>query len=106
AETYGEQRWPMVRDSGGLLQFADAALTKSGTSTLQCALSLTPMVIAYRMNPLTFAIARRVVQVEHIGLVNLIAEKRLAPEFVQDAATPESLANALFPLIAPGDARE
>ena len=94
-----------MQDSADLLNFAQAALTKSGTSTLQCALSLTPMVIAYRMNPLTFAIARRVVEVEHIGLVNLIAGRKVAPEFVQDAATPEALADALLPLVREGAAR-
>lgn len=103
---YGDVNWPLVQDSGDLLNFAHAALTKSGTSTLQCALSLTPMVIAYRMNPLTYAIARRVVEVEHIGLVNLIAGRQVAPEFVQDAATPEALANALLPLVREGETRE
>ena len=98
--------WPRVKNSADLLTFAHAALTKSGTSTLQCALSLTPMVIAYRMNPLTYTIARNVVEVEHIGLVNLIAGKRLVPEFVQDAATPSALANALAAVTAEGAERD
>jgi lipid-A-disaccharide synthase len=98
--------WPRVKNSTELLHFAHAALTKSGTSTLECALSVTPMVIAYRMNPLTYAIARNVVEVEHIGLVNLIAGKRIAPEFVQDEATPRALANALAAITAEGEARE
>ena len=55
---------------------------------------------------MTFEIARHVVDVEHIGLVNLIAGKRLAPELVQDAATPESLSAALLPLVRPGPVRE
>ncbi|HET9439325.1 MAG TPA: hypothetical protein VFO52_04110, partial [Longimicrobiales bacterium] len=97
---------PRVQESADLLTFAHAALTKSGTSTLECALTLTPMVIAYRMNPLTYAIARRVVAVEHIGLVNLIAGERVAPEFVQDAATPQALSAALLPLIREGEVRE
>jgi lipid-A-disaccharide synthase len=66
-------RWPRARNGAELLGFAHAALTKSGTSTLECALSLTPMVIAYRMSALSYLIARNVVEVEHIGLVNLIA---------------------------------
>lgn len=98
--------WPRVQNSSDLLKFAHSALTKSGTSTLECALSLTPMVIAYRMNPLTYAIARNVVEVEHIGLVNLIAGARVAPEFVQDAATPETLAHALAEMTAEGPKRE
>jgi lipid-A-disaccharide synthase len=98
--------FPATRESRELLQHAHAALTKSGTSTLECALALTPMVIAYRMNPFTYRIAKRLVDVEHIGLVNLIAGKRVAPEFVQDAATPASLAAALLPLLQDGPPRE
>ena len=98
--------WPRVRDAAELLHFADAALTKSGTSTLECALTLTPMVIAYRMNPLTYRIARSVVDVEHIGLVNLIAGKRVAAEFVQDEATPAALAQAVLRVTAPGPERD
>jgi lipid-A-disaccharide synthase len=97
--------FPTTRDSRALLEHAHAALTKSGTSTLECALSITPMVIAYRMHPLTYRIAKRLVEVEHIGLVNLIAGKRVAPEFIQNAATPEALAHALIPLLQEGSAR-
>ena len=63
------------------------------------------MVVAYRMAPLSFALARRVVKVPHIALANLIAERRVAPEFVQDAATPEALAEALLPLLDEGSAQ-
>lgn len=98
--------WPRARDSAELLGFAHAALTKSGTSTLECALAVTPMVIAYRMSTLSYLIARNVVEVEHIGLVNLIAGERLAPEFVQDAATPEALAAALVAVTRDGSERE
>ena len=98
--------WPRVPHAAELLEFAHVALTKSGTSTLQCALSLTPMVIAYRMNPLTYRIARRVVDVEHIGLVNLIAGERVAAEYVQDEATPAALAAAVAEISRAGPARE
>jgi lipid-A-disaccharide synthase len=98
--------YPRTRDTRALLAHAHGALTKSGTSTLECALSLTPMVIAYRMHPLTYRIAKRVVDVEHIGLVNLIAGKRLAPELIQDAATAEAMAAALLPLLQDGPRRD
>jgi len=98
--------YPRTADTGSLLAHAHAALTKSGTSTLECALSVTPMVIAYRMHALTYMIAKSVVDVEHIGLVNLIAGKRVAPELVQDAATPQALAGELVRLIRPGGARD
>ena len=106
AESLSAFGYPLVNNSSDLLSFAHAALTKSGTSTLECALSLTPMVIAYRMNPISFLIARNVVEVEHIGLVNLIAGARVAPEFVQDDATPNALAQALAPLTRAGAERE
>jgi lipid-A-disaccharide synthase len=59
----------------------------------------TPMVVTYRMNRLTFAMARRLVQVEHVALVNLVAGRRVVPERIQDQATPESLSDALLPFL-------
>jgi lipid-A-disaccharide synthase len=102
AEVFAATALPRTSASRELLHHADAALVKSGTTTLEAALALTPMVIAYRMHPLTYRLARRLVEVEHIGLVNLVAGERIAPELIQDAATPESLARALLPLLATG----
>jgi lipid-A-disaccharide synthase len=97
---YAGALWPLVESTGGmLLQYATAALVKSGTTTLEAGIAGTPMAVVYRMAPLSYALARRVVKVPHIALANLIAERRVAPEFVQDAATPESLADALLPLL-------
>jgi lipid-A-disaccharide synthase len=86
-------------DSATLFAAADAGLCKSGTTTLEAALAGMPMVIAYRMHPATFAIARRAVRVPDIGLVNLVAGHRVAPELVQQAATAEALARAVHPLL-------
>ena len=105
-EALADVAWPRARNSAELLTFARTALTKSGTSTLECALAITPMVIAYRMNPISFFVARNVVEVKHIGLVNLIAGDRVAPEFVQDRATPERLAKALAAITSDGYERE
>jgi lipid-A-disaccharide synthase len=80
---------------------ADAGLCKSGTTTLEAALADVPMAIAYRLNPVSFAIANRVLQVPHVGLVNLIAEREVSPEFLQRAATPAALADAVLPLLDP-----
>jgi lipid-A-disaccharide synthase len=97
---YEGARWPLVESTGGmLLQYATAALVKSGTTTLEAGIAAIPMVVVYRMAPLSYALARRVVKVPHIALANLIAERRVAPEFVQDAATPQALAHALLPLL-------
>lgn len=97
---------PVADSPRALLAHAHTALVKSGTTTLETALSGVPMVIAYRTHPLTFWIARRLVDVEHIGLVNLVAGERLAPELLQGAATPEALAAALLPLVDAGSVRD
>lgn len=97
---YSEQPWPTTADGEALLHFARAALVKSGTTTLQAALAETPFVAVYRMNPLSYRIARRLVRVPHIALANLVAEERLAPELVQDEAEPGRLADLLEPLLA------
>jgi lipid-A-disaccharide synthase len=78
---------------------ADAALCKSGTSTLESALAGTPLVVAYRMHPLSYLLARRLVRVSWIGMVNLVAGRQVAPEFVQGAVTVEALARAVRPLL-------
>ena len=78
---------------------ADAALSKSGTTTLEAALAGAPQVVAYRMNGLTYQLARRLVRVPHIGMVNLVAERRVAPELIQDEVTPERLAAEVLPLL-------
>jgi len=80
---------------------ADAALCKSGTTTLEAAVAGTPLVVAYRMHPLSYLLARRLVRVDWIGMVNLVAGRQVAPEFIQGAATAEALARAVRPLLDP-----
>jgi lipid-A-disaccharide synthase len=82
--------------SHDVMAAADVVLVTSGTATLETMLFNRPMVIAYRMSPITFSIARRVVNVPYIGLPNLLANERLVPEFIQNDATPENLCNALL----------
>jgi lipid-A-disaccharide synthase len=96
--------FPATTDGWSLLHHARAALVKSGTSTLQAALARTPLVVTYRVHPVTFAMAQRLVKVPHVGLVNLVAGERVAPELLQDEATPERLAAALLPLLDEHDA--
>jgi lipid-A-disaccharide synthase len=78
---------------------ADAALVKSGTSTLELALAGVPMVVAYRVNPLSAAIAKRLVKVKYAGLVNLLAGREVAPELIQTRCTPPLLEAALGRLL-------
>ena len=88
-----------------VLRAADAALCKSGTTTLEAAVAGCPLVVAYRTSPWTYAIARRVVKIPNIGLVNVVAGKEIAREFVQDAVVPERVADALDPLLDLHNAR-
>ena len=81
------------------LAAADIALVASGTATLESALFKTPMVIAYRQSPVTWALMRRMLYLPYIGLPNILAGEYLVPEFVQDQATPGALANALLDLL-------
>jgi lipid-A-disaccharide synthase len=95
--------YPVVDSSSlALLRAADAALCKSGTTTLEAAVAGCPLVVAYRTSAWTHAIARRLVKIPHIGLVNVVAGREVAREFVQSEVTPVALADALEPLLTPG----
>jgi lipid-A-disaccharide synthase len=78
---------------------SSVALTKSGTSTLELAMANVPMVVTYRVNPLTAAIARRLVTVPYAALVNLLAQREVVPELIQAACTPDRLAAAVRALL-------
>jgi lipid-A-disaccharide synthase len=92
-------------DASGLLAAADAALVKSGTTTLEAAISGTPMVVAYKVHPLTYQLAQRVRTVKWVSLVNLVAGSEVVPELLQDHAETEPLAAAVRPLLDPDDPR-
>jgi lipid-A-disaccharide synthase len=79
---------------------ADAALCKSGTTSLEAALAGTPHVVAYRTHPVTWAAARRLVRVPWVSLVNLLSGEAVVPELLQGAATARGLADAVGPLLA------
>ncbi|WLH69716.1 lipid-A-disaccharide synthase [Pseudomonas sp. FP2309] len=85
------------------LAACDAVLIASGTATLEALLYKRPMVVAYRLAPLTFWILKRMVKSPYISLPNLLAQRLLVPELLQDDATPEALAQTLLPLIDGGD---
>ena len=77
----------------------DAVLCVSGTVTLQIALAGTPMVILYKASPLSYAIGSRLVKIDHFGLANIVAGKRIVPEYVQDEASPETLSGEILRLL-------
>lgn len=88
------------------LAACDAVLIASGTATLEAMLFKRPMVVAYRMAGLTFKILKRLVKVGHVALPNLLAGREVAPEFLQDAATPEALGGALLARLQPSPERD
>jgi lipid-A-disaccharide synthase len=89
-----------------VLRPCDAALVASGTATLETAIMGVPMVIAYKVSPLSYWVGRRVVKIPHIGLVNLVAGERVVPELIQDEVTPERLAAEASTILDRREVRE
>jgi lipid-A-disaccharide synthase len=88
----------MFGHSHDALAAADIALVASGTASLEAALFKTPMVIAYRQSPITWALMRSLLYLPYVGLPNILAGERLVPELLQDQATPAALSAALLDL--------
>ncbi len=93
-----------LQDKHDAYAAAGAALTKSGTSTLELALAGVPMAVTYRVNPLTAALARRLIRVPHVAMVNLLAGRAVVPELLQQDCTPERLHAALHVLLTDAQA--
>ena len=91
------------RDPGTLLAAADAALAKSGTTTLEAALAGTPMVVAYKVHHLSWAVFQRLRTVRWVSLVNLVGDREIVPEVLQDRASAAELTKHLRPLLDPSD---
>jgi len=78
---------------------ADAAVVSSGTATVETALMGTPMVVIYRLNPLTYALARLLVRVPYIAMVNLISGHRAVPELIQHEASGDAIAREVLAIL-------
>jgi lipid-A-disaccharide synthase len=85
--------------------YADAALVASGTATLETALLGTPFAIVYRLNELTYQVARHIVKVPHFGLANVVARREVAPELLQGEVNPQRMGKVLVRLLEPDEAR-
>jgi lipid-A-disaccharide synthase len=97
--------YPMVRSSSfTVLRAADAALCKSGTTTLEAAVAGCPLAVAYRVAPLNYFVGKALVRIPHIALVNVIAGREVVPEFVQDALQTKPIADTLQGLLNPDSA--
>jgi lipid-A-disaccharide synthase len=85
--------------SYALRAYADAALVCSGTATLETALLGTPFAILYKLNALTYQVAKRLVTVRHIGLSNIVAGREISRELLQDEVNPGQLGRELERLL-------
>jgi lipid-A-disaccharide synthase len=99
-------RITFVRDARAALHHARASVVASGTATVEAALIGNPFIVVYRVSPVTYAIARRVVKVPHVAMANLIAGKRVVPELIQHDFTAANIVQQLTRLLPDGPARE
>ena len=95
-----------VSDARTALFHARASVVASGTATVEAALIGNPFVVVYRVSPLTYLIAKRVVKVPHVAMVNLIAGRRLVPELIQDDFTAGNIVQQIELLLPDGPARQ
>lgn len=86
----------VVGKTHAAIKAADVVLVASGTATLETFLLDRPMVVAYRVNAITAWFARRLIKVKYVAQPNLLAQKLIVPEFLQEAATPENLSQAVL----------
>jgi lipid-A-disaccharide synthase len=95
----------LADDARATLLHARASVVASGTATVEAALAGNPFVVVYRVSPLTFAIAKRVVKVPFVAMVNLIAGKQVVPELIQSEFTAENIVRQIERLLPDGPAR-
>jgi lipid-A-disaccharide synthase len=93
-------RMTLVDDARAVLHHAQASVVASGTATVEAALIGNPFIVVYRISPLSYAVAKRVVDVPHVAMVNLIAGNRIVPELIQGDFTAEAAVSHLRPLLA------
>lgn len=94
------------RERRGELAAASVAWTASGTATLECALLDVPMAVGYRLQPVSYALARMLVRVPHVALANLIAGERVVPEMIQHDWNPQRLIDVTFDLMGEAGDRQ
>ncbi|HEY1897459.1 MAG TPA: lipid-A-disaccharide synthase [Terracidiphilus sp.] len=96
----------LANDARTALFHARASVVASGTATVEAALIGNPFVVVYRVSPITYAIAKRVVRVPHVAMANLIAGKRVVPELIQGDFTPSNIVRQLQELLPDGPRRQ
>jgi lipid-A-disaccharide synthase len=98
--------YTLTEERHALMASCRAAIAASGTVTLELALLNTPMVVCYKLAPLSYFLARRLIHVPFFSLVNLIAEKKVVPELLQHEVNAESIVADLLPLLNDGPPRQ
>lgn len=83
-----------------IFEKSSVVIAASGTVTLESAIAGTPMVIIYKVSPISYWLGRAMIQVKHIGLVNLITGKKIVPELLQDQASPIRIADTVFNMLS------
>lgn len=96
----------VINQTYDLLSHSDAALVASGTATLETALMEVPQIVCYRGNGLSYMIARQLVHVPFISLVNLIAGKKVVPELIQSELNQKNLVRSLTEILENGPLRQ
>ncbi|MFP5226803.1 MAG: lipid-A-disaccharide synthase [Acidobacteriota bacterium] len=95
----------VVEDARAVLHLVRASIVASGTATVEAALIGNPFVVVYRISPLSYAVAQRVVDVPHVAMVNLIAGKRIVPELIQGDFRAADVVSQLRLLLTDGEPR-
>jgi len=95
----------VLGNSRKVMSAANVVLLASGTATLECMLMKRPMVVAYRLNKFTYWLMQRLLKTPYVSLPNLLANKALVPELIQDAANPDNIAKAVVERL-PADVQE
>jgi lipid-A-disaccharide synthase len=96
----------LVDDARAALFHARTSVVASGTATVEAALIGTPFVVVYRVSPVTYAIAKRMVKVDHVAMVNLIAGKRVVPELIQSDFKADNIVEEIERLLPDGTPRQ
>ncbi|MGH7939407.1 MAG: lipid-A-disaccharide synthase, partial [Chthoniobacterales bacterium] len=89
----------VVGEAAQTMQRSAAGVVASGTATLEAAFFRLPFVLVYKVAPLTYLAARRVIKVEHLGMPNVLAQREIVPEFIQGAAQPGPIARNILQLL-------
>ena len=100
--------WIMIENDNPIkaLECADLAFVASGSATLEAAIFNTPMIIVYKMNQLSWYISRLFIKVDYAGMVNIIADEKIMPEYIQEKATVKAITNEAIEIISDRNKRE